>query len=362
MGFVLTIFVALTIFELALGNWLFKDEWYETHQLNIIRNRSLTYEVKNLKGFNESKITYTRDSNGLRGNCKVPNIDILSIGGSTTDQRYIDDKSTYQSLLQASLLDSGFELCISNAGVDGHSTFGHLLSFEKWFPLMKGLNPSYFFLYLGINDAAFRDQPKNGLDIIDLTEGNLFDKLKRDSALYKSISFAKDLLNKNFNFSNRHAYAGHKLEPSPIKSYTAVSISSLTKQLTDQNTARFHRRLERILHFITKEYNAIPICISQPHRLSISNHNVEKGLLDVFEYDGNSFNGLDFDYSLRSLNSDMKQLCTSSGGYFIDIYNKDFSDEDFYDDIHLNPIGTKKLTMHLLEELSDLKIFLKHGK
>lgn len=47
---------------------------------------------------------------------------------------------TYQDILQDYLTNYKKSLiCISNAGVDRHSTFGHLPSFENWFPVIGGL-------------------------------------------------------------------------------------------------------------------------------------------------------------------------------------------------------------------------------
>ena len=44
---------------------------------------------------------YKRDNYGLRGDYnKISDIEIAAIGGSTTDERWIDDKLTWTYLLQ----------------------------------------------------------------------------------------------------------------------------------------------------------------------------------------------------------------------------------------------------------------------
>ena len=92
-----------------------------------------------------------RNEFGLRDSCdSIKDIEILTIGGSTTDQRYVPFKFTYQSIIEQRLkeVDRNFG-CVSNAGVDGHSTWGHLFSFEKWFPLIPNLKPNFIILYIG---------------------------------------------------------------------------------------------------------------------------------------------------------------------------------------------------------------------
>ena len=66
----------------------------------------------------------------MRSNCKnTKDVKILTVGGSTTDQRYINLDSTFQSILESKInqyIDKN--ICIANAGVDGHTTFGHIYS------------------------------------------------------------------------------------------------------------------------------------------------------------------------------------------------------------------------------------------
>ena len=53
---------------------------------------------------------------------------ILTIGGSTTDQRFVSDGYTFQDYLYINL---NKEFKIYNGGVDGQSTLGHIYSIKK---------------------------------------------------------------------------------------------------------------------------------------------------------------------------------------------------------------------------------------
>src|ERR1700724_3629416 len=100
-------------------------------------------------------ITNSRDRYGFRGGAGDPGqIDVLVLGGSTTAERYIDDKDTWTAQLEGRLRQSDCPITIANAGVDGYSTVGHIASFAGWFDRGPGLKPRFMLLYLGINDAA----------------------------------------------------------------------------------------------------------------------------------------------------------------------------------------------------------------
>ncbi|MEL7148983.1 MAG: hypothetical protein AAFO69_21595, partial [Bacteroidota bacterium] len=108
----------LLILELIFGSWLFRQNKF--HDLNIPNSRSWEYDVSHLYQTDKPVITYTRDSYGLRGDLSFDDpskIDILTIGGSTTDQRFVDDDYTWQSYLQQELHKNNIPLIVSNAGI-----------------------------------------------------------------------------------------------------------------------------------------------------------------------------------------------------------------------------------------------------
>lgn len=131
--------------------------WDNTLRLNLIRSGTYNYPVSDFYKWPTPTVRYVRDRYGLRDDCASPAaIDILTVGGSTTDQRYLAQQSTYQAVMERELTRAaGRKVCVSNAGVDGHSTYGHLVAFHDWFPLIPGLKPKFFVFYIGVNDANF---------------------------------------------------------------------------------------------------------------------------------------------------------------------------------------------------------------
>ena len=117
--------LGVVLSELIFGNWIHPNN---LNKLNIIRSKTIEYSVEDLYDFSSPTISYTRDEYGFRGSFKNPSeIDILTVGGSTTDQRYIMDGHTWQDAIQRQFKHTGNELVVANAGVDGQSTFGHRL-------------------------------------------------------------------------------------------------------------------------------------------------------------------------------------------------------------------------------------------
>jgi lysophospholipase L1-like esterase len=99
-------------------------------------------------------IINTRNSLGFRG--AEPPADwggaltVITIGGSTTECHFLNDERTWPYLLGRSLSDSFRNCWLNNAGLDGHSTFGHIVLLNDH---VKKLRPSVVLFLVGINDV-----------------------------------------------------------------------------------------------------------------------------------------------------------------------------------------------------------------
>ena len=78
---------------------------------------------------------------------------VLTIGGSTTDQVFLDDSNTWQSYLQELLNRSpNINVTVLNGGVDGQSSFGHLVSTKYWHSRLPNNSVAAVIVYLGVNE------------------------------------------------------------------------------------------------------------------------------------------------------------------------------------------------------------------
>jgi hypothetical protein len=74
---------------------------------------------------------------------------VITIGGSTTECHFLSDSLTWPYLLGKRLSDSLPEFWLNNAGLDGQSTFGHIVMLNDY---VKKLHPSVVVFLTGIND------------------------------------------------------------------------------------------------------------------------------------------------------------------------------------------------------------------
>ena len=145
---------------------------------------NLVYNV-NLSGVSPL-IHHTTNKLGFRGDPFPKNIEeynfILTIGGSTTLCFYLDDTKTWPTLLQKKLRESSDpSVLVQNAGLDGHSTRGHLLVMQYVVPKVK---PNTIIMLVGVNDLG------NSLDKRRFEEGNKFEKVP---FIYKLFSYSRVL-------------------------------------------------------------------------------------------------------------------------------------------------------------------------
>lgn len=291
----------------------------------------------------------------MRDNCNsTKDIEILTVGGSTTDQRFVPFKFTYQSVLQKKLKEHDVNFgCVSNAGVDGHSTFGHIFSFKNWFPLIPDFNPKYVLLYIGINDANFNVM-KSPNSCCDTNNNRSFKSYLKKLEIIKGLLpiyrllQSKGILGKN----KSAAYSGH-FKPNYSKSdYIEDNINKKTASLSYDNSLAFQSRVENILEYIL-DIGALPICVTQPHKYIIEKDNQILGIPNVI---GEGFSGIDYDYSIRSLNTVLKNLC---GTNYIDLYNHNFKEDHFYDGVHTTHLGSieigEQIAAFIISDLKTIK-------
>jgi lysophospholipase L1-like esterase len=98
-------------------------------------------------------IINTRNSLGFRGpeppKDWAQHLTVITIGGSTTECHFLNDEKTWPFLLGKKLADSLPGCWLNNAGLDGHSTFGHIVMLNDH---VKQLRPSVILFLTGIND------------------------------------------------------------------------------------------------------------------------------------------------------------------------------------------------------------------
>lgn len=346
----------LVLIELIFGGWFSKEN--NLKNLSIIRDSKYAYQT-DLYTEKPLTVQYSRDVYGIRGQrCfnKPEEIDILTIGGSTTDQRYIHDGETWQDVLEKQFRQNGRDVVVGNAGVDGQSTIGHIKNFEIWFPMVPKLKPKYVLFYIGINDF-YRIKDDSRFDAITDSavaslrgSGEFLEKLKDKSVLYNLLRKTRGW------FRTQNNRIGHTKTDFAKLTYTYEGIASKPLfELYEKNIAGFEKRLS-VLMAHARKMGAIPIFVLQPSLMfRFDKSGKVMGISNVQFIENHPYNGVDFYHLLNRVNASIRKKC--SGSLLIDLtHAQDWEETDFYDLFHNTPKGAKKVGMEIYRRVKDLSI------
>jgi lysophospholipase L1-like esterase len=212
----------------------------------------------------DSTIYYSRNSLGFRGPEPADSVNkllsVICIGGSTTECRFISDSLTWPNQLYTKLKDSFPSVWLNSAGIDGHSTFGHLLLLKEYIARLK---PKYVTFLIGANDIE-NDKPQQ-FDVMNEKKINflsaksffksLVNKTELGSALFQLYAirgaYKKGLIHKEVDFTTLK----DTVLPEP---YIAAIIKKQGAYLS-----QYRQRIAAMIA-LCKASNVKPILITQP--------------------------------------------------------------------------------------------------
>lgn len=276
---------------------------------------------------------------------KLADIDFLTIGGSTTNQVYIDDDKTWQDVLRRNFLAAGKQVTVVNAGVDGHSTFGHIATFDKWFPLIPNLKAKYVVAYIGINDTAFKDENKYDT----MQAPNLLKRARyyilNHSALYYLFRTVRGVLRANDAKLIHGTSSYHTVEwAKAFERDASFKIPDAYVEMLDKYRARVRVLMEKI-----RALGAVPVLVTQP----IASYRFKDGKVLV-PRNKNGEPMTDGYIRIMIYNAATMGECITAKAICLDLASEvTFEVMDFYDGIHMTPEGNKKVGNFLFEKLRD---------
>ena len=121
---ILIFFILILIIELFIFVFLNKSKLDCTY---LMCGQTLKYQAHFFEN-EKYKVIYKRDEYGFRDRHKdFKDIDVLVLGGSTTDERWLKDEDTWTNQLQEKLkIYYKKDIDVVNSGIDGQSSFGHI--------------------------------------------------------------------------------------------------------------------------------------------------------------------------------------------------------------------------------------------
>lgn len=339
LGLLLAVAVAA---ELIFGGWL-GGPAYRT--LNLPRNVARTFDVSTLYP-GGGVIAYTRDEHGLRGRyADLSKIDVLTIGGSTTNQLYVDDAKTWDAVLARLFAEAGRSRTVVNAGVDGQSTRGHIRVFDRWFPLIPGLKARYVLAYVGINDAYV----DSTIDSDTLEAADPLRRLRHlfanHSVLYGVYDVARGMLRAD---RANLIHGGGRVERKTWVDWGPASTPPPTTPAKAADIAAYEKRLTELVGRI-RAFGAEPILATQPTAL----FRVRDGRVWVPREPDGTLNPTAY-ANIAPFNAITRKVAAATGAILLDVAAEvDFDEADFYDWIHSSPSGTAKIGRFMFEKLKD---------
>jgi len=316
--------------ELAFGDWRVPY----VPPLGSIVNRTYVYHQNLYEP--ESDIVYSRDKYGLRGVQEpLSQVELVTVGGSTTDQRYITDTQTWQQILRARL-----GIAVANAGVDGMTSFGHIIAMTEWLHDLPGFSPKYYLHYIGVNDASI--SANGDVRYLDLSG--------RDSPwlLYirKRSVIAKAAEKIWFGATGPRpvSHGAVQIDPTSTAMIKASADEDKIKNFIDEVYIPNLRKLIA-LH---RAYNAVAILVSQG------------GNPAMVRWDGDdTFVAAQLPalqqwaVTLKAINAATRSVCLEAADVcrFSDASRVTFEPGDFYDLVHQTPSGARKLGEFLAQDL-----------
>ena len=206
-------------------------------------------------------ITVTRNSLGFRGPDTThgfsKTLSIITVGGSTTECHFLNDDKTWPFLLGKYLQQDSVGVWINNAGLDGHSTFGHQVLLNDY---LKHLKPKVIIFLTGVNDIE-NDGP------------SYFDKLTTKHAYPDLLHFLynnSEVINAIVNLSRSRQARKFNNTTQEMKIPGALGELNMSNTEMNVKLSRQNKYLDayesRIAALIDtcKQNNILPVFITQP--------------------------------------------------------------------------------------------------
>jgi len=324
----------VTGIELAFGDWFAP---YMPPAVVVV-NRSYTYHQELYEP--PGDVLYIRDKYGLRGvHEPLAQVELVTVGGSTTDQRYITERETWQDALRSL---SGIR--VANAGADGMTSLGHVVAVTEWLHEIPDFRPKYHLHYIGVNDAslgkesAVYDRPG--------AQAPLLRTIRRRSLIAKAAEKLWFQASGPREVSHGRITEADDAQPKMRK--PAIDAGDIEKFIE----TTYKPNLRRLIALHRQRSESV-VFVSQPAHPAIVRWTAGEPLVSA------KYPDLDrWAVALGLINRATEAVCRETADIcrFSDLATRvRFELRDFYDLVHATPAGARKIGGFLAEELAFIR-------
>ena len=324
----------------------------------------------------EKSIIHSKNSHGFRGP-DMPSdfkdlLSLFAIGGSTTECLFLSDKHDWPYLVGEKLKPLFRNVWINNAGLDGHSTYGHYLLIKN---CIAELKPKVVLFMIGTNDtepysAYFHDQSllKNTNFKTTIVAGTTETAQSAISGefsnalttlYYLSVYIAEQsevaacILNLHRTLKAKQQGLQHRCIDFPSLTHKTVTNNEYDKKIkifSNEVVPFFRSRLLRLMD-LTKDAGIYPVLITQP-AIYGSGIDPDTGVdMNTIEYSGH--NGLTQWRILDMLNDVTREVARAERIALIDLARKmPRRSLYFYDFIHFTNEGSDIVAKIIASDLT----------
>lgn len=340
------VMAALIVLEIAL-------RWFPPFEMRFKPDRIILPVNKRYIFDNAEKFptklpkttVHTKNFLGFRG-AQPPKdfadyLTIVTIGGSTTECFYLSDGQTWTDLLGVKLQRDFPKVWINNAGMDGATTYRHLILLEDYVVKLK---PKLALFLVGINDVGvgeIHDLPQAGL-------GGWLKALTNRSEVY-SLG-----LNIYRYFVARHRGLHH--EEVDLKAQASLEIDEAVRQETlrqyrDESLKYYRTRLEKLLR-VSRAHGIEPVLITQPTLYGPGTDPVTGVELEKIKL-GEKLNGALMHAIVELYNNTLRQVGAREGVLVIDLAREmPGNSAYYYDYLHYTEAGAAAVAEIVYRHLS----------
>ncbi len=306
----------------------------------------------NLPGITHGGV-WTTNAWGMRGEDPPENWDewltIVTVGGSTTADYYIDDSLTWSWTIQDRLREVHPQTWVGNCGIPRHSTAEHALLVRE---VLSEVKPDIALFLVGINDVGQYLRGENALNV-SLPETGL------RQAVFKHCMLMQVLYKLKIVYVDKAPVLSEAVDPMFIEELLLSPERELPDDLHEliPRPDEYRNRIEAIIHEC-RELDITPVFMTQPLLYEDNDYwRSRKGGSFWFGGPDSEFSAASYWLILNTLNKDLIDICEEEDVAYLDLASLiPHSREIFYDSMHLSEYGAalvgEKAADFLIEELS----------
>jgi len=345
--------LALAILALEIMLRVFQPAEYRVRGNKITLIKDKAYTFYNNKIDKLDKIIYVKRNHlGFRGEPLPKNfaqtLTILTVGGSTTECIHISDGKTWSDLLAGKLKREFKPFWLNNAGIDGHSTFGHLVLMEDYIIRLK---PKIVLVLAGANDRSIRDYNPLDRQFLAKPAASAWGRFVNTLAWHSEVvhyavnlnryakAFKGGLVHANIEFD--------KLKTLPVDDHR---LKALLAQHKKHYLIPYGQRLQQLID-MARRHAIEPVFITQP---TIYGDVIDPVTgADLGQISTGPFNGKTSWEILKLYNAVMEQVAAQNQVPLVDLASElPKSSLYFYDSYHFTNEGCQAVAEIIFQHLA----------